>query len=170
MANYKAVHSITVTDADGHASTCSFSVGALGDTTTVAQLATSNAAINTVLAPLTNGKVTRRSVSILLDEAQGVGTDAAYPDIEQKAVLTFANAKGSKALFHIPAPVAAIFQAPPVADIVDLTNADVAAFLAAYEGQARDAGANPYNLCLGGSLSSRRRARLISIRATTATP
>jgi len=170
MANYKVTHNLTVTDADGHPSTCSFSVGAVGDTTTVAQLATSNGAINTVLEPLTNGKVTKRSVSILLDEAQGVGTDAAYPDIEQKAVLVFGNNHGSKALFHVPAPKAAIFQAPPVADLVDLTNSDVAAFVTAYEAQARDAGANPYNLCLGGSLSSRRRARRISIRATTATP
>lgn len=167
MASYSIRHLITTTDADGHQSTTAVHVGEIGDTTTVAQLATSNAALGTAFDPLTNAKVTRRSVAILLDEAQGVGTDAAYPDIEQKAVLTFGNNQGSHASVHVPAPVAAIFQAPPMADLVDPTNEAVAAFITEFEAQARDNGSHAMNLYLGGSLQSRRRARRISIRATT---
>jgi hypothetical protein len=142
-------------------------VGEIGDTTTVAQLVTSNAALNTAYDPLTNAKVTKRTITILVDEAQGVGVDEAYPDIEQKAVLTFGNNQGSHAAVNVPAPVAAIFQAPPMADLVDPTNSAVAAFIAAFEAEARDNGSHSMNLYLGGSLQSRRRARRISIRATT---
>lgn len=165
MANFKVIYVFTVTDVDGHQSNVSISGGPTGDTNTLAALKTNSDTVNTALAAVTNGKVTRRSLAVTLDEAQGVGTDAEFPNIEQRASAVFANAEGSKAILHVPAPVEAIFRSPPVDDIVDPNNALMSAFITAVQGVARDQGANPLNLFLGGAMSTRRRARRVSIRS-----
>jgi hypothetical protein len=165
MAAFKTTYHFTLRDVDGNSSTSSLSNDALPDVTTLAAAKAVSDAINGVLAPITNAKVVRRSLTVIFDEAQGVGADAEFPLVSQKAVLHFSNAAGSNASFSIPAPKEADFRAPPSDDIIDPTNGAVAAFIAEYEGDAKDAGANLLNLFQGGALSSRRRSRRRSIHS-----
>lgn len=164
MANFKVQYSFTFTDADGHASTTEISGGPTGDANTLAALAGNSSSLVASISALTNAKLTRRGIHVTVDEAQGVGTDAEYPVVEQKTSLVYANNLGSRSVLHIPAPVLAIFKAPPERDIIDSSNGLITAFNTAVEAVLRDQGANALNLFLGGSLSSRRRSRKVSIR------
>lgn len=164
MADYKVVYTYTFTDVDGHSVTTSVSGGPTGDTNMLSDLATNSSALVASISALTNAKLTKRGLSVLLDSAQGVGTDAEYPVVEQKASMVYGNNKGSKSILHIPAPKLAMFKAAPERDIVDSSAAIVTTFNTAVEALLRDQGDNALNLFLGGSLSSRRRARRVSIR------
>lgn len=166
MASYKVTYSYTFTDVDGHSVTTTISGGPTGDANMISDLATNSAGLVASISALTNAKLTNRSVHIEVDKAQGVGTDAEYPVVEQKASMVYANNLGSKAVLHIPAPKLAMFKSPPERDIVDSSAGIVTAFNTAVEALARDQGANALNLFLGGSLSGRRRARRVSIRSS----
>lgn len=164
MANYKVVYTFTFTDVDGHVATTAISGGPSGDTNMISDLATNSSGLVASISALTNAKLTRRGISIELDSAQGVGTDAEYPVVEQKASLVYLNNKGSKSVLHIPAPKLAMFKAAPERDIVDSSASIVTTFNTAVEGVLRDQGATALNLFGGGSLSSRRRSRKVAIR------
>lgn len=168
MATYRVGYHFTVRDVDGSAATITVHQGAVSDATTVAVLATNSDTINATIPGITNAKVTKRTVSFDRDEAQGVGVDAEFPLVSQKATLQFGNAAGSNGRLSIPAPLESIFRAPPSDDIVDPGSAGIVALLAALTGGGgliRDAAGNTLNLFLGGSLSSRRRTRRRSIRS-----
>lgn len=129
MASFTVHYEYTFTDADGHKGTVRMPSGNVVDTVTIATLNTRSTTLGTDLQALSNAKVTGRSVHVLLDKAQGVGTDAPFADIEDKASLQFANAFGSKGVFAIPAPLDAIFLAPPTDDVVNRSNALVQTLL-----------------------------------------
>jgi hypothetical protein len=165
MANYTVGYHYTMRDVDGNSIVSSAYDKKEGDTATIANLVSASNAFGALVSPLTNAKVVQASVSILVLEAQGVGTDAEFPLVSQQAALNFSNSVGSRGRFTIPAPKESMFRAPPSDDIVDPTNADVAAFIAGYEAAFRDAGGTFLNLFQGGALHSRRRSRRRSIHS-----
>src|SRR5690349_21461752 len=164
MASYKAYHSLEVGDANGDIAVMRFPAF-VADAALVSDLATSNGNYGTAIgAPghLTNGKVIRRSVTLIFDEAQlSAGSppiDAEFPSVADKARLSFANAKGTHLQVSLPAPIEAVFHAPPADDTVDPANAAMATFIAAVEANAFDVGGNALNL-YGGGVRQKSRAR-----------
>jgi hypothetical protein len=163
MAAYLVVFHFTLRDIDGISSTVSVADHGVDDATTMAQLATDSDTIGTPLQAASNAKVVQRSVTFLRDAAQGVGTDAEFPLVSQKAVFHFSNAQGSRASLSVPAPKEAMFKAPPADDIIDPAQALSAALITAVESVATDEGLNSLNLFQGGALSSHARSRRRSI-------
>jgi hypothetical protein len=143
------------------------------DTATVASLVANSDAFGTFLSPpgtVTNAKVVRTGVTILRELAQTTPgapnppLDAWFPSVADKAVLTFANSNGYRARLAIPAPVEAVFHAPPADLNVDPANAAIAALITGFEALAHDATHTALNLYTGGtyqgSRSRRRRGRM----------
>jgi hypothetical protein len=138
------------------------------DTNTLANLASSSATFATDIAALTNGKITRRSIGVLLDEAQYiVGTappnDAEYSSVTDGARMQFASGSGAKTAVTIPAPVEAVFGTN--SNVVDSTVTPVAAFITSMETIPVSPSGGAYTLYKGGvktGRGSRKRAtRLI---------
>jgi hypothetical protein len=126
------------------------------DTASIANQVTIIDALVTALgAPgtITNGKVIRSSFSFVRNEAQLAGgtpaLDAEFPSVADKARLQFTNAQGSRLVVAVPAPIEAIFHAPPADDTVDPASA-VSALIAVVEANAHDIGSNVLNLYQGG--------------------
>lgn len=163
MARVKLSYVYVVRDVDGQNANIRLNFDSNNDTGTLASVKTISDAFNPLLAAVTNGKIVQRSAVLLIDEAQGVGTDAEFPLVSQKAVLHFSNAQGSRATLSIPAPKEAIFKAPPSDDIVDPAQADVAALITLFQTDSSDVGNFALNLFQGGALSSRHRSRRRSI-------
>ncbi len=162
MAQYQVGYHFTLRDVDGASSVHTIHDGKVSDATTLAQLATHLAALTTDLQAVTNAKIVQTSFSVLNTVLAGVGTDAEFPLVSQRAVLHFSNAGGSRAIFAIPAPKEVIFKSPPSDDIVDPAQADMATFISEFIADAADANAAPYTF-QGGALSSRARTRRRSI-------
>lgn len=153
---YRTYLNIEVGDINGDVAVMRLPTFTNDDTVTVAALVATLSAISGALgAPgvITNGKVIRRGVSLIVDEAQLAGgtpaLDAEFPSVADKARLGFTNAEGSRLQVAIPAPIEAIFHSPPADDTVDPASA-VAALITAIEAQCRDVGFNLYNLYTGG--------------------
>jgi hypothetical protein len=162
MANYALSYNMTFRDVDGQSTTLRVHNDHVADTQTYAATATTLASLSAAVAATTNAKLVQTSFTVLVTEASGVGTDAEFPLVSQKAVLHFSNAQGSRASLGIPAPKEAGFKAPPSDDIVDPAETNMAALIAAFIADAADAANNAY-LFQGGALSSRHRSRRRSI-------
>lgn len=156
MATYDVNMLIEVGDINGDVALMRFGAGHQSDASTLANWNTNVGALVTALgAPgvITNGKVIRTGLSVLFSRAQLAGgvaaIDAEFPSVADKARLGFANSGGAKAIVSIPAPIEAIFHAPPSDDSVDPASA-VAAFITACEGQLADLSGVLLNLYTGG--------------------
>jgi len=163
MAKYPGRLQFQITDINGDVALCSIPFY-VADTTTLADLAADLAIFEPLVAALTNGKVTRQSVSMLVNEAQFlVGTappnNAEYSSVTDGARLNFADGSGERMSVTIPAPIEAAFGAS--SNVVDSTQANVAAFIAAVEANTNTRGGSSFNLYKGGSKvgrGTRRRA------------
>lgn len=158
MANFRIRYVQQVADIDGQVATTSFEATS-PDSTTVAQLITKLNAFGAALAPATNGKVVRTSVSILGMEAQLIPgtpppTDAIYPSVTDGARINFSNSQGATGHLTIPAPTEGTFLAAPQRDFVDPAG-DAAALIAFIQTSATDTGQNYLNLYQGGIKTGR---------------
>jgi hypothetical protein len=154
--SYKGYYSLEIGDANGDVAVMRIPTQVVDDTTTVGAYAANLAAIGTALgAPgtITNGKVIRQSFSFTKMEAQLAGgsppLDAEFPSVADKASLTFTNSNGSKITVSVPAPIEALFHAPPADDTVDPASA-IAALITSIESSASDVGNHALNLYQGG--------------------
>jgi len=152
MASYVLHYNIQITDINGNVSTVripSFT----SDATTIAATATLMATWVTDLAALTNGKITRQSLTILYSEAQYlVGStppnSAQYDSVTDGAKLNFATGAGARTAVTVPAPLLHVFGANST--VVDSTQADVAQFITDFEAHAFAPTNVAYNLYKGG--------------------
>jgi hypothetical protein len=151
MANFTLEFGFQITDVNGDTAQVRIQQ-VVADTQTLAVLKTTSDNINAVLAPLTNGKVTSRTVTVIQDKAQiSAGTapppaDATYPSVTDGARLAFQNANGERRAVTVPAVIEAAFK--PNSTTVDPSQTDVAAFIALVEGITDFDGAT--NLYAGG--------------------
>lgn len=167
MASYNLRYLIQITDINGDTAEVSLP-SHLADTTTLAAIATGLGTLATDIAACSNGKVTRQSFRVLVNEAQYlVGTtpptDAEYSSVTDGARLQFADGAGEKTSLTIPAPVEAIFGAN--SNVVDSTISQVATLITQVAASANSTSGTAFNLYKGGvktGRGSRRRAtRLI---------
>ena len=154
MATFGVRYHITVTDIDGNEAQTGFPSGAQADTATIADLVAISDTFNTNLAAATNGKVTQRSITIFVDEAQLIpGTpppaDAVYPTVTDGARLNFSNNKAARFHLTIPAPKESVFLAAPQRNYVDPAGS-AAALIAQLKTDASDVGDEAFNLYQGG--------------------
>ncbi len=101
------------------------------------------------------------TVSFLYEKASPSGAvNAEYSTIEDGARLSFLNSQAGRGQMTIPAPVAAIFAAPPNESTVDPTTA-VSALITWYEANVSDQDAllNVYNGGVKVGRHARRRAQ-----------
>jgi hypothetical protein len=166
MAAYEVHYQFQILDANGDTAIMTVPSGNDADTLTIAQLATRSAAFVTALgAPgvVTNGKVVRTGVSILLTSpdprAAPLPIDAEFPSVADKALLAWGTTQGGKAQLGIPAPVEVIFHAPPADDTVDPSNAAMATLIAGYIALGADVGGNVFSYRSGVRRKSRARRR-----------
>ncbi len=161
MANYTFEYTYEYVDVNGDIATMripSFT----GDSRTLAQLATTSAAIGTAINACTNGKAIRTGVSVLFIEAQLIvgtapPTNAEYSSVTDGARLQFANGVGSRMSLTIPAPLESDFGG--TSNVVDSTGANIGALIAIIEADAADKGGNLFNLYKGGIKVGRRARR-----------
>jgi len=161
MASYKVSYEFQVTDINGDVANVvvhAFSA----DSATLAQIATNVATLDAALAAATNGKVTRQGASVLVNEAQFlVGstppTNAEYSSVTDGARFQFANGGGDRASSTIPAPLEAMFGSN--SNVIDSTQTQAAAWIAAFESIARGNDGSPLNLYKGGIKVGRRARR-----------
>lgn len=167
MTNYKGTYDFQVTDFNGDVATVRFPVISSG-TATIANLVTNAGTLETALAAATNGKVTRQGFSVLFNEAQYlVGTappnNAEYSSVTDGARLQFADGGGERMSVTIPAPLEALFGAN--SNVVDSTQTDVAAIIAAVASICNSLSGSFFNLYKGGikvgKRARRRRSPLI---------
>jgi hypothetical protein len=139
-----------------------------GDARTIAQLATTAGALGAAITACSNAKGIRTGVNILFTEAQLIvgtapPTNAEYSSVTDGARLQFANGVGSRAAITIPAPLEADFGSS--SNVVDSTNANIAALITAYAADASDKGGVAFNLYKGGikvgKRARRRRSSLV---------
>lgn len=164
MASYKLRYTFQVVDVNGDVANVSFP-DFLIDTATVAALHTVSANLLGVLAASTNGKIIRQGVSILFNEAQYlVGTapptNAEYSSVTDGAKLNFADGLGDRISVTIPAPIEALFGTD--SNVVDSTEAQVLAFIAAVANDCHDPAGGTYNLYKGGAKVGRHIRRRVT--------
>jgi len=167
VASYPVHYILQVTDINGDVATVkvpSFHP----DTTTLAAVATLLGTFATDIQALTQGKITRQSFGMLVNEAQFlVGTtppfNLEYSSVTDGAHLSYASGQGERMALTVPAPLESIFGAN--SNVVDSTNANVATLSADIAAHAASPANHNYNLYKGGvkvGKHSRRRAtRLI---------
>lgn len=161
MASYRIRYFIQVTDINGDTALTSIESFS-ADTATLAQIATDMATLEVALAAATNGKVTRQSVEVLINEAQFlVGTtpptNAEYSSVTDGARFQFANGQGERASSTIPAPLEALFG--PSSNVIDSTQPQSAGWITAFESIARPPSGVSFNLYKGGIKVGRRARR-----------
>jgi len=138
-----------------------------GDARTLAQLATTNAALEAGLAAMTNGKVIRQGVNVLFNEAQFlVGTtppvNAEFSTVTDGAKFSFANGNGERTSTTIPAPIEALFGAN--SNVIDSTQTQAAAWIALIAADSNAPSGAAYNLYKGGiKVGKRARIRRTSL-------
>ena len=152
MASYPVRFYFQVTDILGDVANVSLP-DFLADTTTLADIATALALFEPEIAALTNGKVTRQGIHVLVNEAQYiVGTappnNAEYSSVTDGARIQIADGLGERSSFTIPAPIAGVFGTN--SNVVDSTQAGVAALLASIAITLKSTSGNFYNLYKGG--------------------
>lgn len=162
MANVTYSYNFQITDVNGDSANMRIS-SITPDTTTVASLVTNSGTINALIAPLTNGKVTSRTITLEVDKAQISAatapppTDATYPSVTDGARMSFSNAAGARRTIVVPAPVESDFKTD--SNVVNPSDTNVAAFIAEIVALGNLGGAT--NLYEGGvkvGRHSRRRA------------
>lgn len=162
MARYNLRWLFQVTDINGDVAEFSFPTN-VPDTATLAGLATDVLAIEALLVPLTNGKVTQAGFRVLQGKtAIVVGSsppnNAEYSSVTDGARLQFASPDGQRTAVQIPAPLEHVFGAS--SNVVDSTQTDVAALISYIEANATTpTGANQYSLYKGGIKVGRRARR-----------
>lgn len=154
MATFPVRYFFEVTDIDGNTAVTSFPSGAQADTATLADLVAVSAAAATALAAATNGKITNRSISFLVDEAQLLPgtpppTDAVYPTVTDGARINFSNSTGARFHMTIPAPKETVFLAAPQRNYVDPAGS-AASLIALLKTDASDVADVAFNLYQGG--------------------
>jgi hypothetical protein len=164
MASYNLKYKIQVTDINGDVAEVTFP-DHLIDTTTMATLAAAMANLVAALAPATNGKVTRQSVSILFNEAQFlVGTapptNAEYSSVTDGARFQFADGAGERSAVTVPAPIEALFGGN--SNVVDSTQAQAAALITEFETQCHSSSGVLFNLYKGGAKTGRHSRRRVT--------
>jgi hypothetical protein len=164
MASYNLKYKIQVTDFNGDVAEVTFP-DHLIDTTTLATLAAAMANLVAALAAATNGKITRQSISVLLNEAQylvGVAppTNAEYSSVTDGAKLNFADGAGERSSVTVPAPLEALFGAS--SNVVDSTQATAAALITEFETQCHSSSGALFNLYKGGAKTGRHSRRRVT--------
>ena len=164
MTSYNGRYYIQITDINGDVAEVSFPTRE-PDTTTLAAMQTGLAALATDLAAVTNGKVTRTSFRFLTNEAQYlVGTappnNAEYSSVTDGAKLNFADGSGERMSITIPAPLEAIFGAS--SNVVDSTEADIAALIAQVAASCISPNGVTYNLYKGGVKTGKHSRRRVT--------
>lgn len=157
MANYNGRFEIQVTDINGDRAMVTFPWHG-ADTTVVSDIASACAALATVVAAATNGKITKQGFSLFINEAQYlVGTtppnDAEYSSVTDGARFSFADGAGERTAATIPAPLEALFGAN--SNVVDSTQTQAAAIIAAVAAQCKSPAGAAYNLYKGGVKTGR---------------
>jgi hypothetical protein len=152
MADYRGFWSYEYVDVNGDTAMMRLPFN-LVDTKTIANIVTSSAALGALIDPLTNAKNIKVSASIDILTAQLlVGTtppnNAEYSSVVDGARLQFSNSVRERMSSTIPAPLESIFGAS--SNIVDMTNTDVAAFIAGVAAQCAGGSLNSFNLYEGG--------------------
>lgn len=153
MANYKIRQTFQIVDVNGDIA--SLEVPSVQpDTRTLAQAQSTNALLAAALTACSNGKVTRRGYSVMFDEAQYIvgtapPTNAEYSSVTDGARLQFSNNLAERYALTVPAPLESVFGAST--NIVDSTNANVAALIALIQTAASGASATLFNLYKGGT-------------------
>ncbi len=151
MANYTLEFGYQITDVNGDTAQIRIQQ-VVADTQTLAVLKTTSDNVLAKITPLTNGKVTSRTVTVIQDKAQiSAATapppaDAIYPSVTDGARLNFQNAAGERRSLTIPAVIEAAFASGTTT--VNPAQADVAALIAIIEGLVDFDGAT--NLYAGG--------------------
>lgn len=167
MATIEYVYHFTFADADGNIGHCNIRTFNV-DTQLASDMRAISDSLNVALAPLSNAKIVNRSVTVQFDRAQGIGVDAEFPGIEDKAKLTFTNALGSKGAISVPAPKEVIFLPPPADDVVNMANALVIAFHTQWTTDVFDASQTSINLLTSGTRRVGRFPKLQPRRTATA--
>lgn len=152
MASYKLKYQFQITDFNGDTANVTFP-DFLIDTTTFAAAASVLGTLEGVLAAATNGKVTRQSFTVLVNEAQFlVGTapptNAEYSSVTDGAHFAFATGGGLRAAVTVPAPIEAMFGAN--SNVIDSTQAQAIALIQAFENSCHSPSGPAYNLYKGG--------------------
>lgn len=158
MATYLVRYSFSVVDFNGDVAHVSFP-DRLSDAETFAMAATNVATLAGVLAAATNGKIIRQSFQVLVNEAQYlVGTapptNAEYSSVTDGAKVSFADGAGERMGLTVPAPIEALFGAS--SNVVDSTQTQAAALIAAVEATCHSPNGVLYNLYTGGAKTGRR--------------
>lgn len=152
MANFNAKYTVEIVDVNGDHSITTMPV-LHADTTTVAQMQTDSAGFGGAVIACSNGKVIKRSVTLLFDEAQLIvgttpPTDAEYSSVTDGARLQFSNAEGQRYSLTVPAPLETDFGA--ASNVVDSTDTNVAALIAFIVAHATSPANFLFNLYKGG--------------------
>jgi hypothetical protein len=155
MASYTVHYNFEYIDKNGDVAVMRIPTH-LVDTTTIAALVTAlDAGATAIGAPgtMSNATPLRRSISIFEtgeDPSATPAVDAIFPSVADKARLQFlAPLSGSKLVVALPAPIEAIFAAPPADDTVASASA-VAALITWVEGNAKDVGGNAFSVYTSG--------------------
>lgn len=152
MANYNIRLKVQITDINGDVAEATFPMHT-SDASTLALVVTSLGTMATSLAALTNGKVTRQSFSVLVNEAQYlVGTtpptNAEYSSVTDGARLSFADGSGERMAVTIPAPIEALFGTN--SNVVDSTVSAVSTFIGDVAANCGSTSGVAFNLYKGG--------------------
>lgn len=152
MASYRGRVDLQVVDFNGDTAVVSFPQF-LTDTHTIANVATNVAALATVVAAATNGKIIRQSFSFLINVAQYlVGTtpptNAEYSSVTDGAHFSFGDGAGNRMSCTIPAPLEAMFGAS--SNVIDPLQTQAAALIAAVAADCQSPANTAYNLYKGG--------------------
>lgn len=167
MANYIAHHVFEYVDVNGDTAVVRVPQQ-MPDSRTLAIAATANAAIGSAITACTNAKNIKRSFTVLLDEAQLIvgttpPTNAEYSSVTDGAKLQFSNNLGDRYSLTVPAPLESDFGAS--SNVVDSTNANVAALITTITADATTSSGAALNLYKGGikvgKRARRRRSSLV---------
>jgi hypothetical protein len=119
-------------DSKGHTARVTFNVASTG---TLTEEAAAAGAVLVAMVAITNAAINgNRGPSSSANQPVSYGITGTFPSVEDKAVYTFYAADGSLHRVKVPAPKIAIFEVDMVT--VDAAQADSAAFITAYIGNA----------------------------------
>lgn len=161
MASFDAHYTLEYVDVNGDTATVRMPFQA-GDAGTIAGIHTNGSALQAVVDACTNAKNISLSVTVLFNKAHLiVGTtppnDAEYSSVTDGARLQFGNSLGERNSVTIPAPLESDFGAS--SNVVDSTDANVAALIAFWQANAANPSNTLFNLYSGG-IKVGRRARI----------
>lgn len=161
MAIFKSSYHYTIVDVNGDTANVTLE-SSESDMGVVGDIVTNANTFGAALIAASNGKIIKQSWSFVILEAHLIvgttpPTNAEYSSVTDGARLTFSNSLGERSALTVPAPKESDFGAS--SNVVDSTNTNVAALIAAYIALATDASNNPINLYQGGIKVGRRARR-----------